>query len=62
MKNEKNKPITIEDEYKRYFVPINHDNETTSLRQPSLLRSVQSFTTYGITDDLFLHRSVKQNA
>ncbi|MCX5643800.1 MAG: hypothetical protein NTZ17_03805 [Phycisphaerae bacterium] len=48
--------------YNQYFIPINYANEPTSLQQPSPLRNVQSFTTYAISDDLFIYRPVKQNA
>ncbi len=62
MKSKKPKSGKSEAAYNRYFVPVNCTDESASLRQPSPLKEVRSFVTYGISDDLFIHRRVKHNA
>lgn len=64
MKTKKKKSNRLEKSYKKYFAPIETlplIDDSTSLQQPSFLKSVESFTTYGISEDLFIYRE-KQNA
>ncbi len=45
--------------YREYFTPregLDADDESISLRQPSNLEVVESFTTYGITEDMLINR------
>jgi len=48
----------LEDLYNRHFVPeeIDENDENVSLLQPSPLKYVDSFTTYGISDDLLIYK------
>jgi hypothetical protein len=45
--------------YKEYFLSdekFDNADESSSLLQPSPLKHVNSFTTYGITPDLLIHQ------
>jgi hypothetical protein len=49
----------LEELYKDYFVSdekLDTADESSSLLQPSPLKHVDSFTTYGITTDLLIHQ------
>jgi hypothetical protein len=61
-KNLKPKSNKLEKSYNKYFAPRDPSgpvNESTSLQQPSHLKSVDSSTTYGILDDPILRRRIK---
>lgn len=58
MNTKKDSEPELEKLYKDYFNPqetLSDTNEDTSLRQPSHLKFVESFTTHGISEDLFIH-------
>ena len=52
-------PERLERLYQEYFPPkeaLDLDDESSSLRQPSELEVVDSFTTYGISEDTLIQR------
>lgn len=52
----------LEKSYKKYFAPIrilNPADESMSLEQPSHLKNVESFTTYGILEEPLLCCGIK---
>ena len=54
-----NDPEILEKLYQEDFTPLeglDADDESISLKQPSELKIVESITTYGISEDLLIHK------
>ena len=60
MKKKKVKKTNLEKQYKKYFVqtPVSRDfgGGNQSLRQPSYLDVVNTFTTCGISEDMLIQK------